>query len=211
MKRALLWGGSILGIVFFIVLLAKLGSATTTPGTLSGPIGADEHIKGNPEAQVTLVEYSDFQCPACASYYPMVKQLADEYKDQIRIVYRHYPLRSIHPNADLAGRAAEAAADQGKFWEMHDMLFNTQRNWSSLGNPKDHFIGLATSLELDVNAFTAALESDDTQARVNEDVRTGNSAGVSGTPTFFLNGQKITNPQSYEQLKSHIDTALRAQ
>src|SRR3989338_1671927 len=149
-KSRMIWFGFIVLIIAVVVgmnFLAKKGSdnAPLTPNEdctiISTDIDpAEEWIKGNPSSAVTLFEYSDFQCPACAAQYPLVKQVAEEFGEQIRIVYRHYPLTSIHRNAEEAAYAAEAAGKQGMFWEYHDILFEEQGSWSNIGDPDDTFI-----------------------------------------------------------------------
>lgn len=218
-RSILIWGGFIGGLVLLIFLLAQFGSGNKSlpaPShgggiiegvTLATDVDEKEHIKGNNPA-ITLVEYSDFQCPACATTYPIVKRLAESYSEQIRFVYRHYPLRQIHPNAQLAAQASEAAGLQGKFWEMHDALFNTQASWSNERNPKDFFIELAESLSLDMEKFEQDLESSETKNAVNEDYSSGSRSGVPGTPTFYINGQRLQNPGSYAGFERIIEELL---
>jgi len=121
------------------------------------------------------------------------------------LVYRHYPLRSIHPNAQAAAEAAEAANKQGKFWEMHDVLFNTQSDWSTLRDPKSKFEEYARSLGLNVDQFKADRDSKETSSKIDADYLSGTQSGVQGTPTFFLDGKLITSPQSYEELKALVN------
>ena len=174
----------------------------------STTITGQEWYKGNPEAQITLIEYSDFQCPACATYYPMLQRLVEEMGDQIKFIYRHFPLSSIHPQADLAAQASEAAGVQGYFWEMHDLLFEKQSEWSGQKNAKDIFIGYARELGLDIELFSADIDSRAVKKIVSDDKISGNQAFVSGTPTLFLNGEKINNPRSYDQLRQLIQNEL---
>ena len=184
----------------------KNGTAVSTMQEVS----ADEWIKGTPDASVTLIEYSDFQCPACRAYQPMVSQLAEEFGDKIAVAYRHFPLRSIHRNAEAAARAAEAAGVQGKFWEMHDALFDGQSTWSALNNPQETFEFYAKDLGLDVERFKADSKSDAVKERVGADYASGVAARISGTPTFFLNGQRIENPAGYEAFKVIVENALKS-
>ncbi len=219
-RSILIWGGFIGGLVLLIVLLAQFGSGgATLPGpsngggiiegnVLSVDVSEDEHSKGTAGAGITLVEYSDFQCPACASTYPIVHRLADAYGEEIQIVYRHYPLRQIHPNAQLAAQASEAAAAQGKFWDMHDSLFNTQAQWSNERNPKDFFIELAESLSLDIEKFEEDLTSSQVKNAVNEDYSSGSRSGVQGTPTFYINGERLQNPGSYAGFERIIEELI---
>lgn len=212
MKRILLWGGMTVGIILLIVLLAKLGAAPpSTGGPLAAPVSDSDHFKGNQNVKVTLVEYSDFQCPGCAQMYPIIKQMAETFKDDLKVVYRHYPLKQIHKNAELAARASEAAGLQGKFWEMHDMLFNTQQQWSTEGDPETFFVNLATSLGLDIEKFKADLKSDAVKNKVDADYSSGTASGIQGTPTFFLNGERIPNPRTIAEFEGIIKSALNKQ
>lgn len=169
---------------------------------------ATDWIKGNPNAAVVIIEYSDLQCPACRAYQPLVKQMAEEYGDRIAVVYRHFPLKQIHLQATLAAQAAEAAGLQGKFWEMHDLLFEKQAEWSGNGRARTMMADYAKDLGLNVNQFKRDLFSKQVKALVNADYMSGLTAGVNATPTFYLNGDKIKNPQGPEEFKSLIDAKL---
>ena len=160
------------------------------------------------EGKAVLVEFSDFQCPACAIYYPLVKQLKAEFGDKLGVVYRHFPLRNIHKNADLAARASEAALNQDKFWEMHDMIFENQKEWSTSNNALSLFTNYAVSLGLDREKFLADIDSNFVYDKVNSNYQEGLSLKVGGTPTFFLNGKKIINPRSYNEFKLLIQNTL---
>ena len=149
----------------------------------------ESRIKGNIETELSLVEYSDFQCPACGQAAPVVKQLVEDFGDQFSFEYRHYPLRSIHPNAQLGAQAAEAAGVQGKFWEMHDMLFDNQGGWSQSINPKKIFKGYVKELGLNVDRFEFDLESDEVKAKVNNDAKEASLLQLPGTPSFLVNGE----------------------
>jgi protein-disulfide isomerase len=161
-------------------------------------ITEQDHIKGSPEASVTVVEFSDFQCPACATYFPVVSQLSGEMGDDLQLVYKHFPLTTSHPNALSAAWAAEAAGRQDKFWEMHDLLFSRQADWSSLKDPLPKFKEYAQELELDGEKFQADLEDEGLRDKVKADSSQAIKLGVNATPTFFVNGKKITNPRSYD-------------
>lgn len=157
------------------------------------------------EGKLTLVEYSDFQCPACAYYKDLISQLKKDYPDKLQIVYRHYPLAS-HKNARIAARASEAAGRQGKFWEMHDRLFDTQKEWENLNNPKDKFKQLAIDIGLDVDKFMVDLNDSNLDANIQSGIASGNKLNIKGTPTFFLNGEKIPNPKGYQDFKNIIES-----
>jgi protein-disulfide isomerase len=169
---------------------------------------ADTKVKGDPEASVTLIEYSDFQCPACAAYYPLTKRLSEEFPDTLKVVYRHYPLTRIHPNAFPAARAAEAAHWQGKFWEMHDLLFEKQKEWSGLSDPTDTFTAYAQGIGLDTERFREDLKDSGLGTAVKADQAKGDRDKVQGTPTFLLNGQKLDNPSSYEEFRKAVEEAV---
>ena len=143
-----------------------------------------DHVRGSIDAPVTVVEYGDFECPYCGQAEPVVRELLRDFGD-VRYVWRHLPLSDVHPHAELAAEAAEAAADQGAFWEMHDHLLDHQDALA----PKD-LIGYAEELGLDVERFTNDLRDHDGAGRVSEDVDSADLSGVSGTPTFFVNGRR---------------------
>lgn len=164
-------------------------------------------VKGEEEAEVTLIEYGDFQCPACGAYFPVVTQLLEDYPDDLKVVYRHFPLVNAHPNAMPAAKSTEAAGIQGKFWEMHDMLFQRQERWSSERNVKEIFGGYAEELGLDKSKFLEDFESDAVQEKIDADMQSARTLSVNATPTFFLNGQKV-QPRSYEEFRSLVDEQL---
>jgi protein-disulfide isomerase len=149
----------------------------------------EPRIKANAEAELSLIKYSDFQCPACAQASVALEQLVDSYGSQFSFEYRHYPLRTIHPNAQLAAQAAEAAGVQGAFWEMHDMLFEKQSEWGRSINPKKQFKGYAEDLGLNVDRFEFDLESDEVKAKVNADADEAALLQLPGTPSFLVNGE----------------------
>lgn len=194
--------------VSFIVLL---GGALVYSGTKGG--GTDEvvtlsdKVKGNTDATVVLAEYSDFQCPACASFTPILKEVMDEYGDQIRFEYHHFPLISIHPSAELAARASEAAGAQGKFWEMHDVLFERQSAWSNNINPKNLFVGYAEELGLDTDVFERHLNTKMVRETVQNEMREGRTLQITGTPTFYLNGEKM-EITTFDDFRRQIEVAI---
>lgn len=175
-------------------------------------VTAADHVNGAENAPATLIEYSDFQCPACASYHPLIKQLLkDVGTSTVRLVARNFPL-PMHENADEAARAAEAAARQNKYWEMHDLLFERQSFWESETKPDQKFLSYADLLGLNTTTFMADYNSDEVKNRVQSDVSAGTAAGVDRTPTFFLNGERLYNlPTSYEELKKLVTDAAAEQ
>lgn len=159
-------------------------------------------------AKVTLTEYADYQCPACAYFHPIVDSLKKAYGDDLAVEYRYFPLNS-HQYGALSARAAQAAKNQGKFMEMHSMLFENQQQWSSAGNPEATFAGYARTLGLDVEQFRDELNASETQQVVMEEKQQGVQKGVSSTPTFYINGEKLQqNPPSFNDFKALIDVYM---
>ncbi len=199
-------------IVVAIYYLAKdgnSGGSVNLPVPLIDAVSQSDYSKGNREAAVILVEYSDFQCPACAAYYPMVKRLSEEFGDKIVFVYRHFPL-SQHQNAESAAIAAEAAGRQGKFWEMHNLIFDNQNEWakSAKWSVEDIFVKYAEKLNLDLEKFKADLDLKEIKQKVSKDLESGVNARVNGTPTFFLNGKKLSTPRNYEEFKEMVESTI---
>lgn len=192
--------GGIAGLVF-------LSGSPTGGGTLPA-VTAEDHLLGPATAPAILVTYSDFQCPACLAYEPILKGLKTEFGDKVTIVYRHYPLKSIHQFAEPAARASEAANLQGKFWEMHDLLFDRQRSWSAASNIDEALAGYAKELGLDETKFATDYKSSEVRSRVDRDVVAGLGIGINSTPTFYLNGEKISNPQSQEAFSELISAKI---
>jgi protein-disulfide isomerase len=153
------------------------------------PVGPRDHAQGPADAPVTLVEYGDFECPHCGRAYPMVKEIQERMGSNLRFVFRHFPLTQIHINAEHAAESTEAAAQHGKFWPMHDLLFENQAN---LENPQ--LIAYGESLGIDPEWLSQALSEGRFQPRVREQFLSGVKSGVNGTPTFFVNGSRYDGP-----------------
>jgi protein-disulfide isomerase len=153
------------------------------PFDLAIPVGAGDHVLGPAHAHVTIVEYGDFECPICKQAAPALKVLRDRFAGQIRFAFRHFPLEEVHPHALAAAEAAEAAASQGRFWDMHDLLFDNQAHLK----PK-HLHGYAERLELDLARFTAEMDEHVYVQRIREHIESGRRSHVRGTPGLFLNG-----------------------
>lgn len=162
-------------------------------------IVSTDHVRGNFDAPVTLVEFSDFECPFCQKQYQTLKKLMAEYPKKIRLVYKHFPL-SIHANSQKAAEAAEAANEQGKFWEYHDKLFENQSNFST-----DNFKKWAKEIGLNSERFNSVLDSGKYAQKVKDDFQEGISKEVQGTPATFINGQLISGALSYDTFKQIID------
>ena len=153
---------------------------------------------------VEILKYSDFQCPACQSFVPMEEQLKSEFGDMVQITYKHFPLSGFQYSR-LAAHSAEAAREQGKFHEMHNLIFENQAEWSR-GNAREHFEDYAEQLNLDMEQFRADVESEEIAERVEMDRQEGIRRTVNSTPAFFINGRKLRqNPQNYEQMKSIVE------
>jgi protein-disulfide isomerase len=167
------------------------------------PVGASA-IKGPEDAPVTIIEFSDYQCPFCARSEPLIAEVMAAYPTQVRFVYKHYPLTSIHPNAMGAARAAVAAQRQGKFWEYHDILFANSRELQ-----EEKLLEYAQRIGLDMEKFKADMSSKDVESIVTQDVRLAQKSEVRGTPTIFVNG-KILQNRSLEGFKQQVDAALAA-
>lgn len=156
-----------------------------------------DHIFGNKDSKTVLIEYGDFQCPGCGGLHPKLKPVVEENKDNIAFIFRNFPLSSIHPNALAAASAAEAAGLQDKFWEMHDLLFENQNEWSEakLDERTTIFEKYAEELELDITKFKEDIESKEIAQKIKRDQALGKKAGVESTPTLILNGKKLNQSQ----------------
>lgn len=171
-------------------------------------IREDSHQRG--EGAVNLVEFGDYQCPACSQAHPVVNKILEDFNGKVTLTYRHFPLPQRHPNARAAAEAAEAAGAQGKFWEMHDRLFETQDQWGMLPDPTDTFVRFAVALGLDEAKFKEDITNKVNEKRVTSDQSDGYAVGVNGTPTFFINGKRQSKID-YDSLKSAIDAELNSQ
>lgn len=205
-----------LAAVFVAVLAATLlldGNDTTSVADESSDTTAefvrpDSHrLSSAPDSTVTFVEFLDFECEACRAVYPAVEQLRADYGDRVDFVVRYFPIAS-HFNAERAARAVEAAAQQGKFEQMYQRMYETQAEWGEQRTPMDEvFRGFAVDLGLDMAVFDAAYAAPETLERIRLDVADGRALGVQGTPTFFVNGQRL-EPTSYQDLTDALDAAL---
>jgi protein-disulfide isomerase len=190
-------------LVVVIGVFALSGSEQTLDVTKDNLVREDSQVLGNKDAKVVIVEFSDFQCPACRAAHPIVKQVAKEYGDKILFVYRHFPLISAHPFAIKAAEAAEAAGEQGKFWEYHNILFDNQENLKT-----DDLKKYAEQLGLDMTKFNDALDSGKFKEKVTNDLDEGQALGVSATPTFFINNEKHQGVLDFNQFKKIIEEEL---
>ena len=179
-------------------------SKRATAVTLTLPVGERDHVQGPAGAPVTLVEYGDFECPYCGRAYPIVKQIQQRMGSRLRFIFRNFPLKESHPHAEHAAEAAEAAGAQGKFWEMHDRLY--QRQFALEDSSLAEY---AADLGLDVARFTQELAQGTQAPRVREDFRSGVSSGVNGTPTFFINGARHDGSYDAETLLAALERAAK--
>lgn len=211
----------ILGSIVIATVVLLVGGIFLLSRSASGPadITGTEVLQidyskgeklGSDSAKVKVVEFSDFQCPACQAVEPIVKKIRTSYSSsQVQVIYRHFPLPQ-HAYGRQAAIYAEAAGEQGKFWEMHDILFDTQTEWSGLDEKgaTAFFLGLAKQLNLDENKINQAITDNGLKARIDEDTAEGNRLGVNSTPTFFVNGRKV-NMQSFDDLTAAVEQELK--
>jgi protein-disulfide isomerase len=170
-------------------------------------------VRGRADAPVQLEEFSDFQCPTCGAMHSVVRQLVAKYPTQVGVAFRNFPLREMHRHAAEAARAAEAAGMQGKFWEMHDLIYEKQNEWKDAADARALFMRYAQSLGLDMNRFASDMDGSVVAMRIVSDERRGAALGIHGTPTFFINGRELTFEQSntLEKLSAAVDSELAAQ
>jgi len=180
-------------LVFVGVVVISNKSSNSGSSKKSSNSTLTQHVEGKGTTGVTLVEYGDYQCPYCEQYYSTVKQAQTEFGDQIKFQFRNFPLVSLHRNAFAAARAAEAASLQGKFWQMHDALYEPSnwQVWTSASDPSSNFVQLAQQLGLNVQQFKTDFASDQVNSLVNADMAEGNKLGIDGTPTFFVDGKQV--------------------
>lgn len=192
-------------------------SATSQPTATTKPpvpqsgqtaAAATAHVRGGAEAKVTLEEYGDYQCPPCGILFHDLKTIEKEYGSRMRFIFRHFPL-SGHVHARTAAHAAEAASLQGKFWEMHEMIYQNQASWSPASDARPVFLQYASTLGLDIDRFTRDMDSPEVAARVKADYDRGSALGVNGTPAVFMNGQMV-NPDAVtpQGLRKALDYLL---
>ena len=209
----------LIAVVFGVVLLNdRKGEQNGSNDANSSQ--ATQHTEGSDKTGVVLIEYGDFECQHCWRAEAVIRPLREKYKDQITFQFRHFPLSQLHKNAFAAHRIAEAAGKQGKFWEMHDMLFEhayqpgSEANpipieWTATTTPMPFFEQYAKQLGLDVEKLKADAASQDINSLINADIKEGQKLGISGTPAFVLDGVKIETPESLEAFSKLIDEAIK--
>lgn len=202
-------------IVLAVIVVGFFGFITLnksdkTGGNSAAGSKSSSNYYGKADSPVTITEFVDFQCEACYGYYPYVKEAKERYKDQVRFQVRYFPISSSHNFAIQSARTAEAAARQGKFWEMHDKLFEGQKQWEQTKDPASYFDGYAKEIGLDMAKFKTDFASSDVNAVVNKDLSDVQALGGTGTPTFVINGKKVENPGSTtEAVNKMIEDALK--
>jgi protein-disulfide isomerase len=177
--------------------VSAINTNTIIPASAQNGHIAD-HVYGDANSKVVFVEYGDFQCPSCGGAYAQVKSATESYKDKVAFIFRNFPLTTLHPNARAAAAAAEAAGLQGKYWEMHNMLYEGQADWESLSGDQrtNIFVSYASQLKLDTAKFKTDIASSAVNSKISFDQAVGNKIGVNATPTFYLDGQKLSDADS---------------
>lgn len=217
----------IIAVLGGLVIYSRLNAPTTNVSILDNNkvIAASkdngniaDHVFGKSDSKVLLIEYGDFQCPSCGKAHPQIKEISEEYKGKIAFIFRNFPLTTIHPNARAAAAAVEAAGLQGVYWEMHNLVFESQEDWSGLtGSDRTNmFVGYATSLGLNKDKFLADLASESVNQKISFDQALGKKLNVNATPTFYLDGTKVSDEVtgkvvngSTAELKALIDAAIK--
>lgn len=206
--KILLGLGVVCAIFIAIVVVFSSSGQKATGSSADALVRADSNKIEVKDAKVTMVEFGDYECPACKAAQPVVDQIRHDYAGKITYVFRNFPLPQ-HTNAKPAAEAAEAAGEQGKYWEMNDLLYSRQDEWVNLSNPNDKFVSYAEELKLDIGKFKSAIENYKFDQKIKADTTDGETLGVNSTPTFFINGEKIVGGQSYDEFKKKIDALLK--
>ncbi len=207
------WGVLVIIALVFVGIFIFSGNKNNTTSSNNSNAKPSEHIEGLGQDNVTLVEYGDFECPYCEEYFPIVQQVQQAFNNQIFFQFRNFPLTSIHPNAFAGARAAEAAALQGKFWQMHDALYDSinWQVWSTSNDPTPYFNQYAQELGLNVNKFKTDFASQAVNNTVTADMAAGNKLNIQGTPSFFLDGKQIQPAPTVASFSSFINAAIAKQ
>lgn len=195
---------TVAGLIGVFMIFNKTGSPATTD--TSKLVRSDSQKQGT--GSVQLVEFGDYQCPSCGVAHPVVQKIVKEYEGKVTFVFRNFPLETLHKNAMIAAKYAEASARQNKFWEMHNKLYESQSEWSDLADPTAKFAEYAKALGMDPGALKNAAADGAINALIQRDMTDGNDLGVSGTPTFYVAGKQVAN-NDYNSLKAAIDAALK--
>ena len=188
------------------VALLFSNSGSTKTVNQAQVVGDARHVQGPDTAKVTVVEFGDFQCPACKATEPIVQQLLTTHGKEIRFIFRQFPLTQVHPNAQRSAQVAEATTSFGKFWQMHDLLYETQDDWGDLkaNEAQAKFDSYVEKLKIDKNEFKKKIDSQETNDKITTDVSDATKINVDGTPTFYVNGQKTLAPQLISTVESFL-------
>ena len=197
----------IIAVVCIIVIV--IGVKLNKSGEVNSGDGIDP-VKGPQDAKVTIVEYSDFQCPACGYMQPVINEIAKKYPKDVKVIYKNFPLTRAHKWAYTAALAGECAFDQGKFWEFHDTIFEQQKSWSTSADARDDFLRHAKNIGMDENRLNECIDSGSAKKRVDHDMREGNKRNISSTPTFFINGKRVVGIWRVGELDKLIKKALNS-
>lgn len=195
---------TILALVAGVVISSRQSQNSNPIANESELLNNVTHAIGNSSAPMRIIEFADFQCPACASAHPILQSFMEKNGEKIYFVFRHYPLPT-HKNALAAAKAAEAAGLQNKFWEMHNLLFENQPEWSDVQNPTDIFTRYAEKLDLDINQFKNDLKNESLENIITTDKSLALRSAVNSTPTFFINGKKYQGVQSETELQNILN------
>jgi protein-disulfide isomerase len=195
------------GMIGLFVLANKPTNSGPAPvGDKTKVVRDSSHKEGS--GSVQFVEFGDFQCPACGAAEPNVEQAMKEFNGKVTFYFRNFPLTTLHQNAMTAAQAAEAAGDQGKYWEMHDKLYQTQKEWETLSDPTDKFTEYAKGLGLDGDKFKQAVQDEKFKQVIQQDMADGNALNINATPTFFINGAQVTGGYDYANLRDKLQAAV---
>lgn len=197
----------VIGVIVALLIAGSVWYGSTVGSSYDEGVVVAVHTSGNESAAVTLTEYSDLQCPACAQFHPIVEDILAEFGDQIKFEYKHFPLAQLHPYAEAAARAAEAAGQQDKFFEYITLLFKNQSAWSQSRTPAALFVTYANELGLDTDQFTRQQRSSLLQAQVRSQFSEARGLGLTGTPSFFLNGIKM-DVKSADDFRAQVAAAV---
>jgi len=207
-----------------VIILAIVGAAVVATYVMRAPSSGGNssnasfdsvspgggQFKGPANAKVTLVEFGDYQCPSCKFYHPVVSELLRRFPEHLRLEFHHFPLIQIHPYAMSAAMAVEAAGEQGKYWEMHDLVFEHQETWSRSSNPEPEFLSLAGRIGLNVNTFMQSMRSPELQQRVLQDVVRAREAKVDEVPYFFIKGRRVSTHEGVPGFIKAVEDEIRS-
>ena len=198
----------VVGGMIGLFALANSGSDGPAPKGSKTVVRADSHKTGS--GSVQLVEFGDYECPACGAAYPTIKQIMKDYDGKVTLYFRNFPLVQIHKNAMMGAEAAESAGAQGKYWEMHDALYDNQKEWGELSSTdaETKVLGYAKNLELDTDKMKSDIDSEKYKQVIQQDMADGNALGIDSTPTIYVNGVK-TQDYQYSTLRDAINAALK--